>query len=228
MGSLDLAHPTLLTFFLIYLAGVVTSLTPCVYPLIPIVIGYLGNRTGPWTHRFWAAIFYVLGLSLVYSALGIVAAASGKVFGQMTTNLYVYLIFGILILVLAGSLMDWYVIPTPGFLQPKSQHHSKKHSLSHAFLVGASSGFIASPCTAPVLGTLLFFIASQKAFVSGSLMMFTFSLGMNSLLLALGFSAGLLHHLPRSGHWMVIVKKALAMLLLASGLYFIFRAGQLS
>jgi len=212
---------------LVYLSGLATSLTPCVYPVIPIVVGYLGQQTGRWTERLGSAVFYVLGLSTVYSALGLIAAATGRMFGQMTTNPYVYILFGLFILFMGGSMMDWYAIPMPSFLQPKAGG-TRKASLWGSFLVGASSGLIASPCTAPVLAAVLLYIASEKQFVRGSLLMFAFSMGMNTLLLALGFSAGLLRNLPRSGTWMVTIKKILAGLLLASGLYFIFRAGQLT
>lgn len=222
------AQPLLLMLALAYLSGLATSLTPCVYPVIPIVVGYLGQQTGRWTQRLTSAVLYVLGLSCVYSLLGLIAAATGRMFGQMTTNAYVYAGFGLFVLAMGGAMMDWYAIPLPRFLQPKADAVGAKPSLWGSFLVGASSGLIASPCTAPVLAAVLLYIASERQFVRGSLLMFSFSMGMNTLLLALGFSAGLVRNLPKSGGWMVVVKKILAGLLLASGLYFIFKAGQLS
>ena len=84
------------------------------------------------------------------------------------------------------------------------------------------------PCTAPVLGGLLMMVSAQKAIISGGLLMFTFSLGMCTILLLLGFSASLVNYLPKSGVWMVRVKKALALLLIGVGVYFVFMAGRLS
>lgn len=228
MTEIDLNHLSLVTLVSIYVAGFLISLTPCVYPMIPIVIGYLGNQTGSHKHRILAALSYVLGLSFVYSALGIIAALTGQMFGDMTVNSYVYFGFGLLLLVLGGSMMDWYYIPVPRFLQPKVGQAGTQTSLKTSFLVGASSGLVASPCTAPVMIGILLHIASERQILSGAIMMLTFSLGMNTIFLILGLSAGFVRSLPRSGIWMVVIKKVMAFLILGSGLYFIFQAGQIS
>ncbi len=225
MDNIDFTHLSFLTLGAVYASGFLVSLTPCDYPLIPIVIGYLGNQAGSPKRRFLAAVSYVSGLSLIYSALGIAAALTGRMFGDLTVNPYVYGGFGVLLLVLGGSMMDWYQIPLPRILQPKTGRHP---SLKMSFLVGALSGLVASPCSAPVMTSLLFYIASQKEIGRGALLMLVFSLGMNTLFLILGFSAGSLRSLPRPGVWMVVVKKVMALLILGSGVYFIFRAGQLS
>lgn len=227
MNEIDLTHFSFFTLLTIYVAGFLISLTPCIYPMIPIVIGYLGNQKGSHKHRTLAALSYVLGLSLVYSALGVIAALTGQMFGDMTVNLYVYFSFGVLLLVLGGSMMDWYYIPVPRFLQPRVGPVGAKTSLKTSFLVGASSGLVASPCTAPVMIGILVHIASERQILRGAILMLTFSLGMNTIFLILGLSAGLLRTLPHSGIWMVVIKKAMAFLILSSGLYFIFQAGRL-
>jgi thiol:disulfide interchange protein DsbD len=226
MLPVSFEHVSLGTFTAVYVSGLITSLTPCVYPIIPIVIGFLGSRTGSPAVRARGAVFYVLGLSLVYTVLGMIAALTGQMFGTLTSNPYVYLGFGILILALGGNMMDWYYIPLPGF--GRGTTSMKESSVLGPFFIGISSGLVASPCTAPVLGGLLLFVASQKAIVSGGLLMFTFSIGMSTLLLAIGFSAGLVNYLPKSGGWMANVKKALALLLIGAGIYFVFMAGRLS
>lgn len=214
------------TFFGVYLAGLVTSLTPCVYPIIPIVIGFIGTRSGSTAARVRGSIFYVLGLALVYTVLGITAALTGRMFGSMTSNPYVYLGFGVLMMVLGGNMMEWYAIPLPGMGGTRAVE--KRESFFGPFFVGVSTGLVASPCTAPVLGGLLMLVSAQKAIVSGGLLMFTFSLGMCTILLLLGFFASLVNYLPKSGGWMVRVKKALALLLIGVGIYFTFMAGRLS
>jgi cytochrome c-type biogenesis protein len=226
MFNVDFTHLSIGTFIAVYIAGVVTSLTPCVYPIIPIVIGYLGSRTGGPAARIQGAVFYVLGLALVYTALGMIAALTGRIFGSLTSNPYVYIAFGIMLLVLGGNMMDWYTIPLPGFGGGKEV--GNKSSFFAPFFVGVSSGLVASPCTAPVLGGLLLLVATKKAIISGGLLMFAFSLGMSTILLIIGFSASLLTYLPKSGAWMIVVKKALALLLIAAGIYFIFMAGKLA
>lgn len=230
MATTDLTQLSMASFIAVYVAGLATSLTPCVYPLIPIVIGYLGRQSGSLRLRFLNACCYVLGLSFVYCALGLVAALTGSFFGALTANSTVYVMFGIFMLVLGGSMMDLYSVPLPHWLQYKGKADTAttQVSLTKSFLIGAASGIVATPCTAPVLAAILALVANSHQVVKGGLLMFTFALGMNTLLLGIGVSANLLAHLPRSGAWMVVIKKILALLLLATGVYFIFRAGQIS
>jgi cytochrome c-type biogenesis protein len=225
MWQIDFTHITLGTFIAVYVAGLLTSLTPCVYPIIPIVIGFLGNREGSARSRIRGVIFYILGLSLVYTALGMIAALTGRIFGSLTTNPYVYLVFGILMLALAGHMIGWYYIPLPGLGGNKTPG---KDSFFGPFFIGMSTGMVASPCTAPVLASLLLFISVKKAIVPGALLMFTFSIGMSTLLLTIGFFAGFLNFLPKKGQWMVVVKNVLAFMLIGAGIYFIFTAGKMA
>ncbi len=211
-----------------YFAGILTSLTPCVYPILPIVLGYLGAKKGPWMQRMIACSAYAIGLAIVYTALGIFAGISGQMFGDLTSNWYIYLGFGIFMLYLGGSMMDWYQIPLPGFLQQGVQV-KQTNSVFGPLLVGMASGLVASPCTAPVVAGILGYIASEKAVVSGGLLMLTFSLGMNTVLLLIGLSMGsVASKMPKSGKWMLRIKSALAFLIIAAGLYFVFKSGQLS
>ncbi len=225
MPQIDLETVSFMTFLAVFVSGLLTSLTPCVYPLLPIVVGYLGSREGTAGSRFAASLSYILGMALVYSALGMAAALTGSLFGSLTTNTYVYLAFGVLLLFLGGSMMDWYYIPMPHLpgLAPESL---KKSPFIGPFVMGLTSGMVASPCTAPVLGTLLVYVAAKKAVVTGTLLLFTFSMGLSSMLLIIGFFAGSL--MPKSGAWMVKVKKALAFLILGAGIYFIYAAGKLA
>lgn len=225
MPQLSFETVSLATFAAVYVSGLLTSLTPCVYPILPIVVGYLGSREGGAISRLLASLSYIIGLSLVYTVLGVVAAMSGSLFGSVASNNWVYLGFGVLMLFLGGSMMDWYYIPMPN-LPGLASDSVKKSPFIGPFVMGLTSGMVASPCTAPVLASLLFYVASKKALVTGGLLMFTFSLGLSSMLLVIGFFAGSL--LPRSGAWMVNVKKGLALLIIAAGIYFIYTAGTLA
>lgn len=226
MQNINFSQITPLTFVLVYVSGLVTSLTPCVYPIIPIVMGYLGSKTGSTIKRLLASFYYALGLSTVYTILGMIAALTGNIFGSLTSNTYVYLFFGILLLALGGNMMDWYYIPMPNFSSGKES--SKDSTFLGPFIMGFTTGLVASPCTAPVLGGLLVFIATTRAVIKGGLLMFTFSIGMSTLLLALGFFASTTAHLPKSGKWMIVVKKILAFMLLGAGIYFVYNAGKLA
>ena len=218
----DLSHDpiTVMTFVLVFIAGILTSLTPCTYPLIPIVLSYLGSITTSNHSRLKAAVLYSLGLATVYTSLGMITALTGRVFGDLTTSWWVYLAFGVLILFLGGNMMDWYQIRLPGMKMGKSS--------KSAFLMGASSGLVAAPCTAPVLGSILLFVAQTHRPMLGASLLFTFSIGMNILIVLLGYSSGFLAVLPKSGQWMVRIKKTLALVMIGAGIYYIFKAGALS
>ena len=225
MPQLNFESVSVVTFALVYVSGLLTSLTPCVYPILPIVVGYLGSREGGVGSRLAASISYVLGLSLVYTSLGLAAALSGTLFGSVASNNWVYLAFGVMMLFLGGSMMDWYYIPMPN-LPGIASESVKKSPFLGPFVMGLTSGMVASPCTAPVLGALLAYVAAKKAVLTGGLLMFTFSLGLSTTLLVIGFFAGTL--LPKSGEWMVKVKKGLALLIIAAAVYFIYTAGTLA
>jgi thiol:disulfide interchange protein DsbD len=225
LPQINLESINILTFLAVYVSGLLTSLTPCVYPILPIVVGYLGSREGGAGRRLAAGLSYAIGLALVYSSLGLAAALTGSIFGSLTSNTYVYLVFGVLLLYLGGSMMDWYYIPMPN-LPGLASESVKKSPFLGPFLMGLTSGIVASPCTAPVLATLLVYVAAKKSVVTGALLLFTFSLGLSTVLLAIGFFAGSL--MPKSGAWMVKVKKALAFLVLGAGVYFIYAAGKLA
>lgn len=225
MPQIDFESVSLLTFAAVYASGLLTSLTPCVYPILPIVVGYLGSREGGARSRFLASLAYILGMALVYSALGMAAALTGSLFGELTTNTWVNLAFGVLLLYLGGSMMEWYYLRLPN-LPGLASESVKKSPVIGPFVMGVTSGMVASPCTAPVMASLLVYVASKQAVVTGGLLLFTFSMGLSTTLLIIGFFAGSL--MPRSGAWMVTVKKALAFLIIGAGVYFIYTAGTLA
>ena len=209
-----------------FLAGVLTSFTPCIYPLIPITIGIIGAKSSQTRRRgFLLSLVYVLGLSLVYAALGAIAALSGMFFGQISTSMWAYLIVGNLFLLFGLSMLDVFSLEFT-FLQ-KWNPSAKGSGVLTAFTFGGISALIAGPCTTPVLGTLLAFVASRQNVVLGFSMLFLFAFGMGSLLIIVGTFTGLLSTIPRSGAWMITIKKAFGFLMIGLGEYFILKAGQL-
>ncbi len=209
-----------------YLAGVLTSFTPCVYPLIPITIGIIGAKSSQTRKRgFLLSLVYVLGLSLVYAVLGAIAALSGMFFGQISTSMWAYLIVGNLFFLFGLSMLDVFSLQFT-FLQ-KLHPSAKGSGMLTAFIFGGVSAIIAGPCTTPVLGTLLAFVASRQNVLLGFSMLFLFAFGMGSLLIIVGTFTGLLSTIPRSGAWMITIKKAFGFLMIGLGEYFILKAGQL-
>jgi cytochrome c-type biogenesis protein len=209
-----------------FLAGVLTSFTPCIYPLIPITVGIIGAKSSQTRKRgFLLSLVYVLGLSLVYALLGAIAALSGMFFGQISTSMWAYLIVGNLFLLFGLSMLDVFSLQFT-FLQ-KWNPAAKGTGMLTAFIFGGVSAVIAGPCTTPVLGTLLAFVASRQNVLLGVSMLFLFAFGMGSLLIIVGTFTGLLSTIPRSGAWMITIKKAFGFLMIGLGEYFILKAGQL-
>ncbi|RUM36711.1 MAG: hypothetical protein DSY50_01895 [Desulfobulbus sp.] len=212
----------LLSFAAAYLGGMLASLTPCVYPMIPITAGVIGNANvgGSKARGFFLSLCYVTGMALTYAGLGVFAAATGRFFGTVNTSPWTFLIIGNIMLLLGIAMLDVFHLPT---IAPKFS--SKISGAPGALLVGILTGFIAGPCTAPVLGMLLAYVASTHNIILGGLLLFVFALGMGTLLLAVGTFSGLLAAIPRSGNWMVVVKKSMGVLMIILAEYFLIQAG---
>jgi thiol:disulfide interchange protein DsbD len=209
-----------LDFLEAFLGGVLLSFTPCVYPLIPITAGYIGVNAGV-THRkgFALSLVYVTGIATTYSTLGLVASLTGTLFGRVNSHPITYIVVGIIIIVFGLSMLDLFVITLPQMVRLPTL---KKQSYFSTFLLGLSSGFVASPCLTPVLGSILFYLAAKKNVVYGVSLLFCFAYGMGLVLILIGvFSAALLR-LPKSGKWMSYVQKISAVVLIAMGGYFIY------
>lgn len=214
---------SLLSIPLAYIGGVLASLTPCVYPMIPIVLGIIGASTiDKRTKGLTLSLSYALGLSLVYAVFGMLASLTGRFFGEVATSPWSYLIFGNLCLVLGFWMMDWINIP----LFSSEKVTDKKGHIG-VFVMGLLSGLVAAPCTSPVLAGLLIYVANTKDVLLGGSMMFAFSIGMTTLLIIIGTFSGIAKSLPKPGKWMVWVKKALALVLFGLGEYFLLKAGGL-
>lgn len=223
--QLSLAHPSFWAIFIAFLAGILTSLTPCVYPIIPIIVSYVGAQSGGSKKKgFLISLLYVLGLALVYSILGLIAALSGSFFGEIQSSFWANFIVGNICLLFALSMFDLFSIQIPFLsrLQPK-----QGEGLWGAFFLGAVSGLVASPCTAPILGVILTFVATKQSIVYGAVLLFSFAIGMGLLLIVIGTFTGLLTALPKSGAWMVRIKKVFGFILLAIAEYFLIQAGKL-
>jgi len=211
---------------LAFLGGVATSFTPCVYPVIPITVAYIGARsTRSRSHGFFLSLFYAMGLSVVYAALGVFAALTGRLFGSVTQNGWVYLAAGNLILLFGLSMLDVFNLPMPRFLSGAGGTGKARPGFAGAFFVGATSGLIVGPCTAPALGVILTYVSAQKDVFLGGGMLFLFAMGMCTLVFILGTFSGLISALPRSGEWMIKVKKGFGWVMIAIAEYFILQAG---
>jgi thiol:disulfide interchange protein DsbD len=161
-------------------------------------------------------------MALTYAALGVFAAATGSFFGTINSNPWTFLIVGTVILFFGLVMLD--IVQLPTF---SSSLTSRRLGITGIFIAGISSALVAGPCTTPVLGSLLVYTASSQSLLAGGLLLFVFSMGMGVLLLGVGTFSSMLASLPRSGAWMVIIKKAMGVLMLAIALYFFIKAGSL-
>jgi len=210
-----------------FLAGVLTSFTPCTYPILPVTVGYLGSRGNrSRAGTILASVAYALGMALMYAALGMLAGLTGRVFGEVTAHPFSYFLFGNVCILLSLALFDVLALPTPALLSRAAGASADGGTFGGAFLVGVCSGIVVGPCTAPVLGGLLLYVGSSGHPVFGATLMFAFALGMALPVVLLGAFAGLLAGLPRSGEWLVRVKKGFGVLLLLAGEYLLLEAGK--
>jgi cytochrome c-type biogenesis protein len=217
---------------LLFLAGVLTSLTPCIYPMIPITAAIVGGGEAGRTGRQGArplllSLTYVVGLALVYAALGLVAGLTGTMFGRISTNPWLYFGMANLLIVASLAMFDVFTIQPPAFLIQRASTAGGGGRFGGAFVMGAVSGLVAAPCSAPVMIAVLTWVTETKSAVLGFLYLFVFSLGMCTLLVVVGVSSGALSRLPRAGLWMVRVKKFFGVVMLGVAQYYLIKMGQL-
>src|SRR3954452_9668360 len=199
--------------------GFQTSLTPCVYPMIPITLGIFGAR-GKDVSRGKALLLataYVVGMGLTYSTLGVTIALIGGQFGTLLANPYVVVPIVLLFAALAASMFGAFELNLPASWQARLNQVGGS-GFRGAFAMGMVGGLIAAPCTGPFLLGLLTFVATTRSVVGGGSLLFIYAIGMGVLFWVL---AAFAMSLPRSGRWMEWVKSAGGILLLLGGIYFL-------
>lgn len=200
-----------------FAGGVLTSLTPCVYPLIPITVSIFGARkAGSRGEAALLSGLYVLGIAVTYSGLGVGAALTGKAFGSVMQNGWVMGGVSLFLVAMAASMFGAFELALPSSLQERLQKVGGA-GRAGAFGMGLVAGIIAAPCTGPVLAAALTFIAAKGSVGLGVAIMFPYALGMGLLFFLIGaFSISL----PKSGAWMELVKSIFGVALLATaGIY---------
>ena len=218
----------LVALLLLFGAGLLTSFTPCVYPMIPITAGLLGGAGAAGRSsraRLGMTALYVLGVALVYATLGVIAGLTGSIFGGVSTNKWALLIMANVLLVSGLALLDVFNVRATSGLMAWAARFTAERPYG-AFMMGATSGLVAAPCGAPAFAVVLTFVAATGSAALGFTYMLAFSLGMTAVLAAVGVSAGALAALPRSGPWMLGLKRTGGVLLLLMAQYYVFQAGR--
>ena len=210
-GWVSFQTPTgiLLSLLAVYVGGLLTSFTPCVYPLIPITFSIISSVRG----SVW---MYGLGFSLAYMLLGAIAIFTGSIFGAVSNTPWIKLLVAIVFAVIGANTLGW--VSLPALSSSKKPDLTSKRSV---FFLGMMAGFSFSPCVLPVLSVVLL-ITSKASFLLGMLFMFVYSWGMNTMLLLLGFLGSFLRNkMPKSGRWMRSFEWLLAGLCFIIALYFV-------
>lgn len=226
---------SLLALPVAFAAGVLISFTPCVYPVIPIQLGFIGGQTahlresetaGRFNFRgFTLSVLFVSGMSIVYALLGTFASLTGTLFGTWASSPWTYIVVGNIVLIMALSMFDVFSIEAPQFLS-KWNPKTKGRGYLSAILVGASSSLVVGPCTAPALGATLAYVGSQGNVFFGTAVLFVFAFGMGALMILLGTFSGFFAALPKSGVWMAKVKTVFGVAMILTAQYFFVEAGR--
>lgn len=208
-------------FVAIFFIGLALNLTPCVYPMISVTVSIFGGQTDNNIGRVFAkALTYVLGIATMYSVLGVIAALSGGLFGSALQSPVVLAIIGLLLLALALSMFGLYEIQMPYWLTSKLGGQSASGFIG-VYVSGLVVGVFAAPCIGPPIIALLAFVGAKGDPVFGFWSFFILSLGLGFPYLILGTFSGLLQKLPKSGVWMVWVKKVFGIVLVGVGLFYV-------
>ncbi len=228
-----LAAGSLLAYPAAFLAGLLISFTPCVYPVIPIQLGFIGGQTSAGAlgksrgsrRGFVLSVLFVVGMASVYAALGAAASLTGTLFGIWAASPWTFLFVSQVVLALGLSMLDVFQLPSPQFLTHWNPQRKGNGYLS-ALVIGASSGLVVGPCTAPALGAVLAYVGTQGHVAFGASLLFVFALGMGALMIVLGTFGGVLLGLPNSGAWMVKVKKGFGVVMILIAEYLLIEAGR--
>jgi thiol:disulfide interchange protein DsbD len=217
--SLDLASKSLpLLLIGVFLAGLALNLTPCVFPLIPITVGFFTQQTKDREgSTFPLALAYVMGIALTYSVLGVLAALSGALFGAALQSPWVVGLIVVVLLSLATSMFGLWELRVPGWAQRAS---GGRTGVFGALVMGLVMGFVAAPCIGPFVVGLLTYVGQLGDPVLGFILFFTLAMGLGLPYLILGTFTGAINKLPASGMWMIGVRRVFGVILIAMAAYF--------
>ena len=207
--------------FLAFLLGLLLSMTPCIYPMIPITAGVLQANAGSslWKN-FLLALCYTVGLGTTFALMGLLAASSGQALGNIMMNPFFVVAIVTFLAYFAFSLFGCYNLYIPRFMQQKMTLTKTSSPLS-IFLFGMGSGSVASPCVSPGLALILANVATMASKLLGFVLLFSFGFGISTPLIIIGTFSGSLNMLPRAGMWMLEIQKIFGFMLLGMCFYYL-------
>ena len=212
-----------LSFLLVFIAGILTCFTPCIFPMIPITLAILGHESEKRSRlqNFYLSLSYVHGIATTYSLLGVIVASTGAVFGASLQNKYVVAGICLMFFAMALSMYGFFELQVPHFVRHRLGGTKKTTGLVGAYLSGLIAGVIASPCVGPVLVSILTYVATTGNRVYGFFLLFTYAMGLGLIFLVLGAFTELTRLLPKNGPWMESMKMILGSLMMGAVYYYL-------
>jgi thiol:disulfide interchange protein DsbD len=207
----------LLAFFLF---GLALNLTPCVYPVIPMTVSFFsGQGERKRQAMFFLASSYVLGIAIIFSLLGLISGLAGKQWGFLFQSTWFVIVIAMIILSMAASMFGAFEITVPSFLM---RHLGKsRQGVIGSFLMGLTVGVVIAPCAAGIIIGLVGIVARLGIVAKGALLFFVMGLGLGLPYLFLAMFSGFMNRLPKSGMWMVWIRKLFGLLLIGVAIYFL-------
>jgi cytochrome c-type biogenesis protein len=217
----QLASFSLGAYLLVFFGGVVTSIGPCNVAMIPLIVGYVGGRDVTRGRSLALSTLFVVGLSITFVLLGLLAAAVGALFGWVG-KIWYYVVAAICI-VIGLQLLGLIHIPVPA-LFARQRDGVKSRGLAGAFLLGLVSGLVSSQCATPVLVAILTYVMAKGAMAYGATLLFAYALGRGVPIVLAGTFAGLARNLSALGRWTSQLERVSGVIIIGVGLYFLWIA----
>ncbi|MBN1153386.1 thioredoxin fold domain-containing protein [candidate division KSB1 bacterium] len=203
-----------------FVFGLALNLTPCVYPVIPITVGYFGGKSHQRKgSSFIIALFYVLGIAIVFAILGLVSGLAGKQWGFLFQNPWFVIVISLIMLAMAASMFGVFEIAIPSWLM--GSLGKSRQGILGSFIMGLTVGVVIAPCAAGIIIGLVGLVAKLGIVAKGALLFFIMGLGLGLPYLILASFSGLLEKLPQSGMWMIWIKKLFGLVLIGVAIYFL-------
>jgi cytochrome c-type biogenesis protein len=212
----------LLTFFLVFLGGLITSISPCILSMVPLLVGYIGGYgEGSKSRGFSLSLSFITGMALTFAILGFIAAYFGRVFGQV--GVVWYYILAVVALLMGLQLLGVLTFNLPGL----KKIPIRKAGIGGSLIMGLLFGLVASPCATPVLAVIIAYAALQGEPLYGSILLFIYGLGHGLPLLVAGTFTGMAKNLPKFSTYTQYLSYFSGLVLVVAGLYLLFWAGRL-
>ncbi|MCX7944094.1 MAG: thioredoxin fold domain-containing protein [Deltaproteobacteria bacterium] len=206
---------------IMFIGGFLTAFTPCVYPLIPVTIGIISeinkdNKKPP----LLMSLIYASGIIMTYTSLGVIAGLGSFTFGSYMGNKLFVWVLSLIFFLLGLSMAGFYEFKLPTYITDKIVNIKGSNVVS-IFIMGLVAGFVAAPCTGPILASALIFISTGGSPLLGGMYLFFYSVGLSIIFVVAGSFSGILKKLPRSGGWMIVVRSIFAVAIISYSFYLI-------